>query len=155
QPHDHGALGAGRGRHRDGGARRTGGRAPQPVGVVLGLARAHRHQYARARDRGHVRRHVGRRVARLAARANRGALEHAPRRWRLTVTDAPDVPALAVSDPEQAVSALRASGLRLSTARRLVIEALFAADDPVSASELAGALRIDESSVYRNLEVLE
>jgi Fur family ferric uptake transcriptional regulator len=71
------------------------------------------------------------------------------------VTDAPDVPALAVSDPEQAVSALRASGLRLSTARRLVIEALFAADDPVSASELAGALRIDESSVYRNLEVLE
>jgi len=71
------------------------------------------------------------------------------------VTDAPDVPALAVADPEQAVSALRASGLRLSTARRLVIEALFAADDPVSASELAGALRIDESSVYRNLEVLE
>ena len=71
------------------------------------------------------------------------------------MTDAPDVPALAVADPEQAVSALRASGLRLSTARRLVIEALFAADDPVSASELAGALRIDESSVYRNLEVLE
>jgi Fur family ferric uptake transcriptional regulator len=71
------------------------------------------------------------------------------------VTDAPDVPALAVSDPEQAVSALRASGLRLSTARRLVIEALFAAENPVSATELAGTLRIDESSVYRNLEVLE
>lgn len=71
------------------------------------------------------------------------------------MTEAHDVPALAVADPEQAVTALRASGLRLSTARRLVIEALFAAEAPVSAPELAGALRLDESSVYRNLEVLE
>jgi Fur family ferric uptake transcriptional regulator len=71
------------------------------------------------------------------------------------VTDAPDVPALVVADPEQAVNALRESGLRLSTARRLVIEALFDADGPVSAAQLSGVLRIDESSVYRNLEVLE
>jgi Fur family ferric uptake transcriptional regulator len=37
----------------------------------------------------------------------------------------------------------------------LVLEALFAADGPVAASDLAGRLAIDESSVYRNLEVLE
>ncbi len=45
--------------------------------------------------------------------------------------------------------------MRLSTARRLVLEALFAAEGPVSAAHLARALKVDESSVYRNLEVLE
>jgi Fur family ferric uptake transcriptional regulator len=45
--------------------------------------------------------------------------------------------------------------MRLSTARRLVLDALFAADGPVSASYLAKALHVDESSVYRNLETLE
>jgi Fur family transcriptional regulator, ferric uptake regulator len=71
------------------------------------------------------------------------------------VTIAPDVPRLEVSSPGEAIAALRASGLRLSTARRLVIEALFAADGPVSAPTLAQTLALDESSVYRNLEVLE
>lgn len=71
------------------------------------------------------------------------------------MTVAPDVPRLAVSSPEEAVEALRGSGLRLSTARRLVIEALFAADGPVSAPKLARSLSLEESSVYRNLEVLE
>jgi Fur family ferric uptake transcriptional regulator len=71
------------------------------------------------------------------------------------MTVAPDVPRLVVADPDQAIHALRQSGLRLSTARRLVIEALFAADGPVSAPSLAQALSLDESSVYRNLEVLE
>ncbi|MGO9823233.1 MAG: Fur family transcriptional regulator [Solirubrobacteraceae bacterium] len=71
------------------------------------------------------------------------------------MTIAPDVPRLAVSSPDEAIAALRASGLRLSTARRLVIEALFAADGPVSAPTLAQTLALDESSVYRNLEVLE
>jgi Fur family transcriptional regulator, ferric uptake regulator len=71
------------------------------------------------------------------------------------MTVAPDVPRLAVGDPDEAIQALRASGLRLSTARRLVIEALFAADGPVSAQALAQALSLEESSVYRNLEVLE
>jgi Fur family ferric uptake transcriptional regulator len=45
--------------------------------------------------------------------------------------------------------------MRLSTARRLVLEALFAADGPVSAPELAQALQVDATSVYRNLELLE
>ncbi len=71
------------------------------------------------------------------------------------MTVAPDVPRLVVSDPEQAIDALRESGLRISTPRRLVIEALFEADGPVSAPALAQRLTLEESSVYRNLEVLE
>jgi Fur family transcriptional regulator, ferric uptake regulator len=71
------------------------------------------------------------------------------------MTVAPDVPRLVVSTPGEAIQALRESGLRLSTARRLVIEALFAADGPVSAAALAHELVLEESSVYRNLEVLE
>jgi Fur family ferric uptake transcriptional regulator len=71
------------------------------------------------------------------------------------MTVSPNVPPLAVDDVVQAAQALRASGLRLSTPRRLVLEALFAADGPVAAGDLARELEIDESSVYRNLEVLE
>jgi Fur family ferric uptake transcriptional regulator len=71
------------------------------------------------------------------------------------MTVSPNVPPLAVEDVGQAAEALRESGLRLSTPRRLVLEALFAADGPVAASDLARDLGIDESSVYRNLEVLE
>jgi Fe2+ or Zn2+ uptake regulation protein len=71
------------------------------------------------------------------------------------MTVAPDVPHLAVADPNEAIRRLRASGLRLSTARRLIIEALFAADGPVSAQQLSQELSLDESSVYRNLELLE
>jgi Fur family transcriptional regulator, ferric uptake regulator len=56
---------------------------------------------------------------------------------------------------EDAIRSLRDAGLRLSTARRLVLEALFAADGPVSAAHLARMLSLDESSVYRNLELLE
>jgi Fur family transcriptional regulator, ferric uptake regulator len=71
------------------------------------------------------------------------------------MTVAPDVPALQVDDPEQAIEALRGHGLRISTARRLVVHALFDADRPVAASALARRLALEESSVYRNLEVLE
>ncbi|HTU84702.1 MAG TPA: transcriptional repressor, partial [Solirubrobacteraceae bacterium] len=38
---------------------------------------------------------------------------------------------------------------------RLIIHALFDADGPVSAAFLVRALALDESSVYRNLEMLE
>jgi Fur family transcriptional regulator, ferric uptake regulator len=71
------------------------------------------------------------------------------------VTISPDAPPLAFTDIADAIAALRNAGLRISTPRRLVLEALFAADGPVSASDLAGNLSLDESSVYRNLEVLE
>jgi len=55
---------------------------------------------------------------------------------------------------------LRARGLRLSAARRVVLTALFAADRPLSAEEIAagagGAVPpSDLASVYRNLETLE
>ena len=50
---------------------------------------------------------------------------------------------------------MRARGLRVSTARRLVLRALFAAEGPVSAQQLARELAVDTTSVYRNLELLE
>jgi Fur family transcriptional regulator, ferric uptake regulator len=69
-------------------------------------------------------------------------------------------PPLAAPSPEAALGALRAHGLRASTARRLVLEALFAADEPVTAERIAGGVggrfpRSDLASVYRNLETLE
>jgi Fur family transcriptional regulator, ferric uptake regulator len=59
-----------------------------------------------------------------------------------------------------AVTTLRSRGLRVSAARRLVIEALFAADRPVPAEAIAGGLggrlpASDLASVYRNLDTLE
>jgi Fur family ferric uptake transcriptional regulator len=59
-----------------------------------------------------------------------------------------------------ALSALRAHGLRVSSARRLVLEALFSAERAVTAEEIASGLggRVppsDLASVYRNLETLQ
>jgi Fur family transcriptional regulator, ferric uptake regulator len=62
---------------------------------------------------------------------------------------------MAFDNLSDAARALRKSGMRLSTPRRLVLEALFAAEGPVSATHLARELSLDESSVYRNLEALE
>jgi len=71
------------------------------------------------------------------------------------VTFSPDAPRLRFTNLAEAVIAVRSSGLRLSTARRLILEGLFAAEGPVSAVHLSRTVSIDESSVYRNLEVLE
>jgi Fur family ferric uptake transcriptional regulator len=54
---------------------------------------------------------------------------------------------------------MRARGIRVSAARRLVLEALAAADHPVTADEIAGGLggalpASDLASAYRNLERL-
>ena len=55
-----------------------------------------------------------------------------------------------------AIGAIRARGLRVSTTRRLILEALFAEQAPVSAEALASRLpQGDLGSVYRNLERLE
>ena len=62
-------------------------------------------------------------------------------------------PALQADTPAAAAAALRARGLRLSSARRELLEALYAAERPLSADELAGGG--DVASAYRNLEVLE
>jgi Fur family transcriptional regulator, ferric uptake regulator len=68
--------------------------------------------------------------------------------------------ALPVAGLDSAIAALRAGGLRVSAARRLVLEALFAADGPATVEELADGLggrvpRSDVASTYRNLETLE
>lgn len=71
------------------------------------------------------------------------------------MTSAPDVEAVSFDDLRGAVNALRERGLRLSTSRRLVLEALFDADGPISAEQLAEQRELDLASVYRNLETLE
>jgi Fur family ferric uptake transcriptional regulator len=61
---------------------------------------------------------------------------------------------------EAAVATVRGRGFRMSSARRLVLEALFAANAPITAEQIARGLdgrlpRSDLGSVYRNLEILE
>jgi Fur family ferric uptake transcriptional regulator len=68
--------------------------------------------------------------------------------------------ALDAPDLDSAIDALREKGLRVSAARRLVLEALYGAPGPVTADEIADGLagrlpRSDPASVYRNLETLE
>jgi Fur family ferric uptake transcriptional regulator len=68
--------------------------------------------------------------------------------------------ALAPASVPAAITTLRVRGLRVSAARRLVLEALFAADGPVTADAIAAGLdgrlpSSDLASVYRNLDTLE
>ena len=55
------------------------------------------------------------------------------------------------------MTAIRSGGLRVTAARRLLLEALWEARKPLSAEELVERLgsRSDLGSVYRNLEALE
>lgn len=71
------------------------------------------------------------------------------------MTEAAKTPPLQFTTIAEVIDTLRKRGMRLSTARRLVLEALFAAEGPVSAPQLAAQLAIDTTSVYRNLELLE
>jgi Fur family ferric uptake transcriptional regulator len=71
------------------------------------------------------------------------------------MTLAPDAPPVECQTLADAVAALRERGLRLSAVRRLVLEALFEQDAPMSAEEIARRRNLDPSSVYRNLEALE
>jgi Fur family ferric uptake transcriptional regulator len=69
-------------------------------------------------------------------------------------------PSLDAPDLDAAVDALRAKGLRVSAARRLVLEALYGSSVPITADQIASGLagrlpRSDLASVYRNLETLE
>jgi Fur family transcriptional regulator, ferric uptake regulator len=66
----------------------------------------------------------------------------------------------AARDLAEALAVVRAHQLRMTGARRLVLEALFAVERPVSAEEIAAGLdgalpASDLASVYRNLETLE
>ena len=71
------------------------------------------------------------------------------------MTEASEAQPLRFDTYEDAIGAIRARGLRLSTARRLILEALFAAPEPASADRIATDLSLDLASVYRNLETLE
>jgi Fur family ferric uptake transcriptional regulator len=64
------------------------------------------------------------------------------------------------ADIESAVAALRARGMRVTQARRMILGALFAAGAPISTEELARRAGdregvLDVASVYRNLEAFE
>ena len=71
------------------------------------------------------------------------------------MTNTAHAPPLEYTDLAGAIAALRRRGLRLSTTRRLILEALFAADGPVSAEHIMRRLSLDLTTVYRNLETLE
>jgi Fur family transcriptional regulator, ferric uptake regulator len=69
-------------------------------------------------------------------------------------------PPLDAPDLDTAVETLRGRGLRVSAARRLVLEALYSSEAPVTAEQIASGVasrlpRSDLASVYRNLETLE
>lgn len=76
------------------------------------------------------------------------------------MTESPRVAPLRFETLEDVAAAIRASGRRLSAARRMILEELFAADAPVSAERIAERLAdrgtaFDLTSIYRNLERLE
>ncbi len=76
------------------------------------------------------------------------------------MTTVPDAPVVRFDDLDEALAVLRRAGCRASAARRVVLEALFAAAGPVSAEGIADGLggrvtRSDLASTYRNLETLE
>lgn len=71
------------------------------------------------------------------------------------MTNAAHARPVPVQSLEEAIAAVRQDGRRLSAPRRHLLEALFEGDGPVTAAQLAHTLALDESSVYRNLEVLE
>jgi Fur family transcriptional regulator, ferric uptake regulator len=77
------------------------------------------------------------------------------------VTRAPEVAVAApAADVATVLRTLRASGHRVSAPMRAVVVALFAADGPVTAEQIAegsgrGGARVELTSVYRNLERLQ
>ena len=72
------------------------------------------------------------------------------------MTVANHAPALRAPSLAAALGALRARGMRVSLARRHVLEELFAADGPMTADALADRIpHSDVASVHRNLAVLE
>jgi Fur family ferric uptake transcriptional regulator len=86
---------------------------------------------------------------------------YAPRRPRYgaaAVQNSAD--GLESGDLGAAIAFMRSRGLRVSAARRLVLEALLAADGPMSAEQIAAGIggRVpssDIASVYRNLQAFE
>jgi Fur family transcriptional regulator, ferric uptake regulator len=68
--------------------------------------------------------------------------------------------AVPARDTDSAIAAVRRRGLRVTASRRLVVEAVYSADRPVTAEEIASGMygrspRCDLASVYRNLETMQ
>jgi Fur family transcriptional regulator, ferric uptake regulator len=87
-------------------------------------------------------------------------VNHQRERGQALALGAPsDRRALAARDLRSAMALMRERGLRATAARRLVLEALLAADGPMSAEQIAEGIggRVpcsDIGSVYRNLQSL-
>jgi Fur family ferric uptake transcriptional regulator len=82
----------------------------------------------------------------------------ASERSRPGLTFQPTGPTLEFESADAVLRALRERGLRISTARRMIVAYLFEADAPLSAQQIASGLDgtpLDLASVYRNLETLE
>jgi Fur family ferric uptake transcriptional regulator len=84
----------------------------------------------------------------------------AEQRGRSALGKETGAPGLTRRDLNSAMALMRERGLRVSAARRLVLEALLAADGPMSAEQIAEGIggRVPSSdigSVYRNLQALE
>jgi Fur family ferric uptake transcriptional regulator len=76
------------------------------------------------------------------------------------VTEAPERTPLRFEGAEEVVSALRSAGHRVSLPARMVLGALFTADEPLTAERIAAGLdgrlpELELTSVYRNLERLQ
>jgi len=75
------------------------------------------------------------------------------------MTVAPPSRSLRIRDLADVAEAVRSRGGRLTTPRRLVLQALFASDGLVSAEQISSGantgVEIELTSVYRNLEWLE
>ena len=73
------------------------------------------------------------------------------------MTDPAQAPARRFDDIEGVFALLRSEGHRISMPCRVVLEALFAAEGPISAPYIAETSMVDSdlSSLYRNLERLE
>ena len=132
-------------------------REARPERRGLGLARGDRPQHDRLRDRRPVRRHLGRSRWRSGTSA---ASRSAGRRGSSSPSDrARRQPApRSFADIEEVFALLRAEGHRVTAPSRFVLEALFAAEGPISAQQIADdspSAGLEPSSVYRNLERLE
>jgi Fe2+ or Zn2+ uptake regulation protein len=73
------------------------------------------------------------------------------------MTHAPRTRPLAFRDIDDVARAVRAAGGRFSMPRRRVLEALFAADEPLTAEQVGRRVSepLDPATVYRALESLE
>ena len=68
-------------------------------------------------------------------------------------------PVVRAPDVTDALAAMRERGLRVSSVRRLMLDALYRSSEPMTADRLAdvvgGQTGTDVASIYRNLETLE